>query len=399
MIMKTAVLSVLLGLTLSTGASQAETVPADSRPGAVPPSGTAEAKLMDAKAATAKAEPSEAAQPKPVARADALSGKVLEVINGGGYTFFHIEKDGEKFWVATPPTEGKTGEVMSFQPGIEMRNFKSKSLDRTFDQIFFSGGKALPAGAVPNDDFLMKKAHSMKPAAVPAAGAEASDSKAAPSAAFLTGKVLEKLDGGGYSYFLLENDGKKTWVATPPTEGKVGETMSFLPGGEMKDFKSKSLNKSFDTIIFSDGLALPENTKMDPQLVKKMAHEGLKSAAAKPVDQNGKPLDLKVEKAGGANGYTVAELYEKSGALNGKEVVVTGKVVKVSKQIMGKNWVHLQDGSGDAATGNNNLVTTTQDVVVVGDVVTAQGKLAKDKDFGGGYQYVVIIEETILTKK
>ena len=95
----------------------------------------------------------------------------------------------------------------------------------------------------------------------------------------------------------------------------------------------------------------------------------------------------------------MAELYEKSGALNGKEVVVTGRVVKVSKKIMGKNWVHLQDGSGDAASGTNNLVTTTQDVVVVGDVVTAKGILAKDRDFGGGYQYVVIIEETTLVKK
>jgi hypothetical protein len=391
----TVVLSTLLVLVLATSASLAETVP----PTAVPPSGMAEAKLMDAKAATVTTAPKEVAPPKPAPRADTLSGKVLEVINGGGYTFFLIEKGGEKFWVATPPTEGKIGEEISFQPGIEMKNFKSKSLDRTFDQIFFSGGKALPAGAVPNDDFLMKKAHSMKPAAEATPGAAATDTKAAPAAAFLTGKVLEKLDGGGYSYFLLEQEGKKTWVATPPTEGKVGDTMSFLPGGEMKDFKSKSLNKSFDSIIFSNGLALPENMKMDPELMKKKAHEGLKSATAMPVGQNGKSLDLKVEKAGGANAYTVAELYEKSGTLNGKDVVVQGKVVKVSKQIMGKNWVHLQDGSGDAATGTNNLVTTTQDIVAVGDIVTAKGKLAKDKDFGGGYQYVVIIEETTLVKK
>jgi hypothetical protein len=397
---KTTVLSALLVLALATSASLAETVPADAKPVTVTPSGTAEAKLIDAKATTTVAtEPKEAAQPKPAARADALSGKVLEVINGGGYTFFHIEKGGEKFWVATPPTEGKSGEEISFQPGIEMRNFKSKSLGRTFDQIFFSGGKTLPAGAAPNDDFLMKKAHSMKPAAEAAPGAAAIDTKAAPDTALLTGKVLEKLDGGGYSYFLLEQEGKKTWVATPPTEGKVGDTMSFLPGGEMKDFKSKSLNKTFDSIIFSNGLALPENMKVDPELMKKKAHEGLKSAPAPPASQNGKAPDLKVEKAGGANAYTVAELYEKSGVLNGKDVVVQGKVVKVSKQIMGKNWVHLQDGSGDAATGTNNLVTTTQDIAAVGDIVTAKGKLAKDKDFGGGYQYVVIIEETTLVKK
>jgi len=399
MTMKTAVLSALLMMALSTGTSQAETLPADSRSAAVPPSGTAEAKLKETTATPAKAVSNEAATTKPVARVDALSGKILEIAGGGGYTFFHLEKDGEKFWVATPPTEGKAGEEISLQPGIEMRNFKSKSLNRTFDQIYFSGGKLLPPGKKQDDDFLMKKAHSKKPSADPEANTAAADRKPASAPELLSGKVVEKLDGGGYSYFLLDKDGKKVWVATPPTEGKVGEVMSFLPGGEMKDFKSKSLDKTFDTIIFSDGLATPETAKLDPELVKKKAHEGLKLDSAKPVDQNGEALDVKVTKAAAPNGYTVSELYEKSGALNGKQVVVQGKVVKVSKQIMGKNWVHLQDGSGDVAKGTNNLVTTTQDVVVVGDVVTATGKLAKDKDFGGGYQYAVIIEETTLVKK
>ena len=77
-------------------------------------------------------------------------------------------------------------------------------------------------------------------------------------------------------------------------------------------------------------------------------------------------------------------------------VTINAKVVKVSSGIMNRNWIHIQDGTGDASTGTNNLVTTTLDVAEVGDVVTATGKLAKDKDFGGGYQYVVIIEETKL---
>jgi len=102
---------------------------------------------------------------------------------------------------------------------------------------------------------------------------------------------------------------------------------------------------------------------------------------------------IKVEKAKGADAYTVAELYAKSGALDKKTVAVRGKVVKVSKMIMGKNWVHLRDGSGDAAKGTNNVVVTSQDEPKVGDVVTARGTLYKDKDFGAGYQYQVIVEE------
>ena len=102
---------------------------------------------------------------------------------------------------------------------------------------------------------------------------------------------------------------------------------------------------------------------------------------------------IKVDKAKGADAYTVSETYEKAGKLDKKTVSVRGKVVKVSKGIMGKNWVHLQDGSGDAGKGTNNLVITTQDVPKVGDVVTAKGILYKDKDFGAGYLYKVIVEE------
>jgi hypothetical protein len=102
---------------------------------------------------------------------------------------------------------------------------------------------------------------------------------------------------------------------------------------------------------------------------------------------------IKVEKAPGADAYTVSETYEKAGKLDKKTVVIRGKVVKVSKAIMGKNWVHLQDGSGDAGKGTNNLVATTQDDPKVGDVVTAKGTLYKDKDFGAGYLYKVIVEE------
>ncbi|MHB1013032.1 MAG: hypothetical protein ACYC37_09050 [Desulfobacteria bacterium] len=102
---------------------------------------------------------------------------------------------------------------------------------------------------------------------------------------------------------------------------------------------------------------------------------------------------IKVEKAKGADAYTVSETYEKAAKLDKKTIVVRGKVVKVSMGIMGRNWIHLQDGSGDPRTGTNDLVVTTQDVPKVGDVVTAKGTLHKDKDFGAGYKYRAIVEE------
>lgn len=105
---------------------------------------------------------------------------------------------------------------------------------------------------------------------------------------------------------------------------------------------------------------------------------------------------IKVGKAKGADAHTVSELYEKAEKLDKKTVVVRGKVVKVSRGIMGKNWVHLRDGSGDPAKGTNDLVVTTQDVPKIGDVVTAKGTLHKDKDFGSGYKYKVIVEDATI---
>ena len=59
--------------------------------------------------------------------------------------------------------------------------------------------------------------------------------------------------------------------------------------------------------------------------------------------------DVKVAKAEGANARTVGQVYADRVTLKGKEVVIRAKVVKVNAGIMGKNWVHLRDGSGSAA--------------------------------------------------
>ena len=400
MIKKAAVLSALVIFTLSVRLGHAEPAKTDTKPAA---SDTAPDKAADKSAAppadTAPALPKPAAtgagesKRGPDSDLVAVSGTIVETFNAGTYSYFLIEKDGKKTWVAVPPTEGKVGEEISFRPGMQMGEFKSTRLNRTFENIIFSVGKVGTEGTKQGEEFLKKKSHEMKTASPAQTDPIMDDEKPAAKPELLSGKVVEILNAGGYTYFALEKDGKKTWVAVSKTEGKVGDIMTFRPGSEMKNFKSKSLDRTFESIIFSEGVASPEISQQD------LGKKKLKQDAAVPAGKDGKPLDVKVEKAGGANGYTVAELYEKSGALNGTDVVVTGKVVKVSKNIMGKNWVHLQDGSGDNATGTNNLVTTTQDIVVVGDVVTAKGKLAKDKDFGGGYQYAVIIEETTLVKK
>ncbi len=94
---------------------------------------------------------------------------------------------------------------------------------------------------------------------------------------------------------------------------------------------------------------------------------------------------------------TVAALYQDKAALAGKEVRVQGKVVKVNTGIMGRNFVHLQDGTGKQ--GTNDLTVTSKDTPKVGDQVTATGRVSVDKDFGYGYQYPLLVEDAKITAK
>ncbi len=205
----------------------------------------------------------------------------------------------------------------------------------------------------------------------------------------ISGKVVETMNAGGYTYVCLEKGGQKTWVAVPEMKGvTVGKEMTFAPGQVMTNFASKSLNRTFEAIVFSSG---PMATGAVPQ-PKPGAATGSK-ALVSPLDKT-----VKVEKATGANAYTVAEVWAKRAKLDKKQVNVKGKVVKVSKQIMNRNWVHIQDGSGDQKQGTHNLVVTSQDAPEVGDVVTISGTVAKDKDFGAGYLYKVIVENATIKK-
>ena len=96
---------------------------------------------------------------------------------------------------------------------------------------------------------------------------------------------------------------------------------------------------------------------------------------------------------------TVAALNQNKAGLAGKTISAQGKVVKVNNGIMGRNFVHIQDGSGDAAKGTNNLIITSTQTAVVGDQVAISGTVALNRDFGMGYSYPLLIENASITKK
>jgi len=105
---------------------------------------------------------------------------------------------------------------------------------------------------------------------------------------------------------------------------------------------------------------------------------------------------INIAKASGANARTVAEIVTKAAELKDKPVLVRGKIVKYNPEVMGKNWIHLRDGSGVAADNTHDILVTTTTQAKLGDVVTVTGVVRTDKDFGSGYAYKVLIEEATL---
>ena len=203
-----------------------------------------------------------------------------------------------------------------------------------------------------------------------------------------TGKVLQVINGGGYTYVeLREKSGKKVWLAVTAAEIAVGSQQTFSPGMVMRGFESKALKRNFDEIIFTELVAPAKGKEKKDVSGKSPGSRGTVSPDVK----------VKVKKATGKNAYTVAELFKNKAKLNKKKIVVRGKVVKVSSNIMGKNWIHLRDGSGSHASADFNLVVTSKSVPAEGEVVLVNGTLYKDKDFGGGYKYAVIVEDAEFT--
>lgn len=202
----------------------------------------------------------------------------------------------------------------------------------------------------------------------------------------VSGKVAETMDSGGYTYVRVIEGKDSSWVAIPQQPVKIGAEVSYSKGLVMTDFHSKTLNRTFKKLVFSEGTAAS-------------AH-GSKAGKVARSHGQGAPtqLPVKISKAEGQDAYTVAEIFRKRKELDGKQVSVRGKVMKVSTEIMGRNWVHLQDGSGDSKAGTHDLLVTTSEEAKTGETVTASGTVAKDKDFGSGYRYQVLVEKGVFKR-
>jgi hypothetical protein len=200
-----------------------------------------------------------------------------------------------------------------------------------------------------------------------------------------TGTVAETTESGGYVYIKFE-DGQ--WIAANSFPVSVGDKIEYSGAMVMTDFHSKSLDRTFDSILFV--------SQANPVGGDGAGHPAM------PMEGHGSQ-DMQIQKAAAvqspvageiaalADGKTVAAIYAESGQLKDQVVSLNARVIKISKNIMGRNWITLQDGTGTES--DNKLLATSQEEVAPGDLVVVKGTVNTDIDLGYGYKYAVLLEE------
>ena len=197
-----------------------------------------------------------------------------------------------------------------------------------------------------------------------------------------TGVVAETMDSGGYVYIRLE-DG--VWIAANTFAVSKGDNIQYSGAMEMNDFHSKSLDKTFESILFVSEAGLVSD---DSAVKTPVKLPGNGNRVAKPVaPQAPAPGEIKPL----AEGKTIADIFVESDQLKEQMVSLNAKVIKINMSIMGRNWITLQDGTGTEP--ENKLVATSQEVVSPGDIMIVKGTVKTDVDLGRGYHYKVMLEE------
>jgi hypothetical protein len=231
-----------------------------------------------------------------------------------------------------------------------------------------------------------------------------------------SGIVLETMDAADYTYIKVKTDEDSVWVAMPATKVEKGVKINYGLGMVFRDFESKALGRTFTKVIFSPGLISDTATSVQVQAPHQASESSLFSEAIKKETQQqnqaqsqtqGSPgsagatvplIEDSINPATGENSYTVGEIFINAKKLDGKTVLVRGKVVKINLNIMGKNWIHVQDGTGDPMKNSHDLVVTSAVAPELDQVVLIKGNVAADKDFGYGYKYDALIEEATFSK-
>ncbi len=209
------------------------------------------------------------------------------------------------------------------------------------------------------------------------------------------GIVQEAIAAGPYTYIRMKVGDADVWIAVTAMQAEVGKTYYYKDGIEMTNFHSKELNRDFPKVFFINELSLDPN--MTPAATQTQNEAPAMGGNQQPMQGNKPTLEKQnIKVAPAAGGITIADLFAKKDQYEGKTVKIKGKVVKFSPEIMNTNWIHIQDGTEN--NGDFDLTLTSASTVKVGDMITIEGKVILDKDYGAGYFYKVIVEDASIVK-
>lgn len=220
--------------------------------------------------ACSKEETAKPVTPTPVSTTAPQSGKIVQILQAGGYTYAEVDAGGQKIWIAGGPLQVKEGDSVQWGQFALMRNFASKSLNRTFEQILFVdswgpvGGAAAqvaPHGTMPgapaaNPHAGIPGAPGANPHAAMPGSPAGMQPTAAPGPASSEGQVKTVTTAGGYSYVEVVQANATVWVAAPETVVKVGDKVRWAGGAMMHNFTAKSLGRTFEQIVFASALTV-----------------------------------------------------------------------------------------------------------------------------------------------
>jgi hypothetical protein len=195
--------------------------------------------------------------------------------------------------------------------------------------------------------------------------------------------VLESIQVKDYTYIEVSENKSNFWIAVPSMSVEKGQVLYFSKSLEMKNFQSPTINKTFESILFVEDIKTisPDAEQMGNVTAQhpKIEMSGKQSISISPV----------------SGGKTVEQVFAQSQSLSGKVVKVRGQVTKFNQGIMDRNWIHVQDGTGNK--DDFDLLITSTDVVKIGDIIVIEGVVAINKDFGSGYTYAVLVENAKVT--
>lgn len=197
-----------------------------------------------------------------------------------------------------------------------------------------------------------------------------------------TVKILETKDAGAYTYIKVSEDKEEYWVAVSAAPLKVGQTITIKEQVWMKNFKSKTLNETFEKILFADyerkGIKGADNVhNIHGKMIKK------KQESLRPDPKFNEGLVISKE---APVKTTLTDLFKNKEKYKNKNVEVEADVIQVSNKVKGNTWVKIYDGKEAVIFRSPN----EDEKIAIGDKVKVTGTINTDVDYGFGFAYEVI---------